>query len=276
MYPSFYVIEQTNLCNLTCPYCPNHLYQRKIKVMSNEVFKNTIDQLLQVPNIKQTRIALHGCGEPLLSPHFVDNLRYLDGHNFTNIDFTTNGVLLKEDFIKTLKEIKCLSWVRVSLNSSRKELMETMNRGANFEKTVSNIQLLLTLTKDKRPFNLTVQLMRTRQNTDETPEDIQGLFDEPIGVNEKVLDTFVQQFDEGGMAYNISNQPNCLFGNNSYFIHCDGDIVGCCLDNTKLQVFGNVSEGIFSDTVQKRREDFSRQLLARDFINLPFCKECLK
>jgi pyruvate-formate lyase-activating enzyme len=277
MYPYFYVIEQTNRCNLTCPFCPNHLHQRKTDYMTHDRFKNTIDQLLGAPNIRQTRLALHGCGEPLMNPDFISNLKYLDSHNFTNVDFSTNGMLLNEKFINELLDIRCLTWVRVSLNSSRKELMETLNRGAKFERVVCNIQQLITLTSQSKPFSITVQLMETRQNKDESVEDIYSLFEgRNFGVNKKVLDTFAQQFNEDDLAFTIPGQPNCAFANNSIFIHCDGDLVGCCLDNTKTQVFGNVSEGIFSDTVQRRKQEYRLQLRSRNFTNLPFCKECLK
>lgn len=277
MYPYFYVIEQTNACNLTCPFCPNHLHQRKVAFMQHERFKNIIDQLRGVPGIQSTRLALHGCGEPFMNPDFIKNLQYLDLHGFRNIDFSTNGVLLNEKFIFELQNLSCISWIRISLNSSRKELMEAINRGANFEKVVSNIQRMLVLTRDRRPFSLTVQLMRTKQNQDESVMDIQKLFDEPnIGVNVKELDTFASQFEEQGLAKTIKGQPNCRFANNSIFIHCDGDLVGCCLDNTKTQVFGNASEGIFSAAVQERKNAFRMQLQARNFTNLPFCERCLQ
>jgi sulfatase maturation enzyme AslB (radical SAM superfamily) len=278
----FHLIEQTNICNLKCVCCPNRFHSRPLGFMPHELFCDIIQQLISHdPRNKSIRVALHGFGEPLLSPHFFDNLQYLDDMGFSEVDFSSNGLALTPDVSEKLMSFRCLSWIRVSLNSSRKELMEQINTGSNFEVVVDNIQKFLdcATAHGRFPFKPVIQLMRTKQNPDEQPEDLYNLLGRRnFTVLIKRLDTLGDQIDPQSvdqLAFSKAAQPDCIFANTSLFVHWDGDLVGCCLDNTKSQIFGNAKDGIFSFEVQARKRELQEQFREKNFDSLPLCKQCL-
>jgi len=270
------LIEQTNYCNLQCQNCPNRLRQRPKGYMKPEMFKDIIDQLLERNNeIVNERIALHGVGEPLLSPYLYKNLDYLQKKGFKNVDFSTNGLILNKH-IKKLVKYTCISWLRVSLNSTRKELMEKINTGSDFDKVVRNIKFLLDSVKYKRyPFEVVVQIMKTKANEDETVDDAYRLFNRnDFRVIIKQLHTYHGQTELTELSFTDKIPNTCQFGA-TLDIHWDGDMVGCCADDTKSQVYGHISEGIYSLKVKGRKLQMNAELQSRNFNRLPFCKQCL-
>ncbi|EDN71334.1 radical SAM family protein [Beggiatoa sp. PS] len=95
-----YQIEISNLCNLTCNYCP-HPTQRRIKgIMSNEIFLKSLE-LVQLCGQKQ--IYLHNFGEPLLHPliyYFIKE----SVQQGIKVNFYTNGLLLDQSMLLRLVE----------------------------------------------------------------------------------------------------------------------------------------------------------------------------
>lgn len=269
--PHFYLIEQTNVCQLRCPCCPHRLKQRPEGYMPHDLFRQIVDDILAHDHLARgRRMALHGFGEPLLSPDLWANLDYLESKNFTEVDFSTNGMALGVNARERLAKYRCLSWIRVSINSSRKELMETINEGSDFDRVVANFRAMVTMNAHAR---VITQLMRTRQNESESLEECRGVFgDVPICV--KTLDTLGHSVEEHALAYPATVQPGCYFANNSWFIHWDGDVVGCCIDNTKSQVICNARDGLFTPAMEARIIAMRQQLAAQDFAALPFCKMC--
>ena len=268
--PNFYDFEQTNFCNMACPGCSNRLNLRPKGVMSPGLFSEILRQIDRVDRKK--RIALHGLGEPLISPHLWKNLAALDAAGFKKVDLSTNGMMLDASFIKKLCTFKCLSWIRVSLNSSRREIAKQLYGDRyDFDLVVDNIRLLL----DAKPrFKVVVQQFDTADNA-ERCEDMHRLIGRSdFTVLRKRYHDFLHLVDKTDLMVGVSHKK-CVFGADSLFVHWDGDIVGCCTDDTKLQVIGNVADGIFSAKIQNRIFAMREQLAARDFSGLPTCKGCL-
>lgn len=93
-----YQIEISNLCNLTCSYCP-HVHQKREKgFMSFDMFQKT---LRLVKQCGQKKIFLHNFGEPLLHPQLEMFIAYSVAHGFIP-DFFTNGILLDIEKLKSL------------------------------------------------------------------------------------------------------------------------------------------------------------------------------
>jgi len=247
--------------------------------MTPKRFKSIIDQLLEknAEGYKKMRIALHGVGEPFLSPYLWENLDYLQEKGFTNVDFSTNGNLLDKEKIDILMKYTCISWLRVSLNSSRRELMELINTGSSFDLVVKNIKTLLDVVAfSNNPFQVVLQKMITRKNEDETKEDYYDLFNGRTNFRymEKRLHTYHHQTDDTELSFPDGDMSKCIFGS-MIFVQWNGDLVGCCADDTNTQVYGNVKDGIFSKEVQEKKYQYNEELQERKFKNIPFCKKCL-
>lgn len=272
----YYLIEQTNACQLRCPCCPNHLHQRKTGFMVPELFRSIVDQLLRGdPMARITRVPLHGTGEPLLSPFFWANLDYLEAKNFRQVDFTTNGLLMDGETAERLTHYRCLAWVRISVNSARRDVFEQVNEGSDYERVLGNAREFLRIVNAAgEPFKPVIQLMQTRANEDEGSGEMQALFGAgtPIAVN--TLHTFANQTAEAGLAYPFRVPGGCCYSNHCIYFHWDGVMTGCCFDDTESQSFGMAQDGIFSVAANRRRTELSKALQAGDWSSVPLCGKC--
>ena len=268
------LIEQTNICNLRCEYCPTRFGVRPRGAMEPAAFRAVVAQLVEHDAAHlDDRVTLHGFGEPLLSPHLWANLETLDRAGFRTVDFSTNGMFLGSVEREALASFSCLRWLRVSLNSSRWALFARLNTGSEFGTVVENIQALLA---SRPPYEVVLQCMSTTANPDETLEEYEALFGQgTFRFLRKRLHTSRGQVPAGPLAVPADDMSGCVFGSGLH-IHWDGDLVGCCGDNTKSQVYGNVRDGIFSDSVQSRRRAMQAALAGKNLENLPLCRSCLK
>src|SRR5947199_9574905 len=84
-------VEVTGACNLRCRMCLVRYAPavgRKEGALDLEQFLQLVDSL---PRIR--KLTLQGLGEPLLSPHLLEMVRYAVGRGAA-VGFNTNGVLL--------------------------------------------------------------------------------------------------------------------------------------------------------------------------------------
>jgi organic radical activating enzyme len=95
-----YQIEISNICNLTCSYCP-HPNQGRVKgLMSFNTFMDTIDLVIKCG---QKQVYLHNFGEPLIHPELPKFISYALSRGISS-NFYTNGLLLDEDLARRLYE----------------------------------------------------------------------------------------------------------------------------------------------------------------------------
>ena len=90
----------TNVCNLSCLYCPDSLQKREKQFMGFDLFKKIVDDLFS--NHVTMSIDFHIMGEPLLNNEFFHMISYLQCREKypVNLTLTTNGILLKDKSIQ--------------------------------------------------------------------------------------------------------------------------------------------------------------------------------
>jgi len=98
-------IETTSCCNRRCEYCPlsnaELREKRGANSMDPELFTRIIDQLAE--DEFAGKLALHGYGEPMLDPNFVERVREARQklpHAY--ITFNSNGDLLTPETFNKL------------------------------------------------------------------------------------------------------------------------------------------------------------------------------
>ena len=102
-------VEITNICNLSCEFCPGHT--RPKKVMTPEEF----GLIAQKIRGRTENLFLHVMGEPLLHPRLHKMLEIADGVG-AKLKLTTNGTLIKEK-LPLLASCPALHTVSISLHS---------------------------------------------------------------------------------------------------------------------------------------------------------------
>ena len=102
-------IEITNVCNLSCNFCPKT--KRKYKFMNKEEFNYILKEVKPFTE----HIYLHLMGEPLLNENIQEFLEE-SGNQGLYVNLTTNGTLLNT-VGDTLIKAKALRQVNISLHS---------------------------------------------------------------------------------------------------------------------------------------------------------------
>ncbi len=290
-------IETTNRCNLSCPYCIKRVEKREEKDMTPSEFDHILKELLTIRPTPASRgrefFILHGHGEPLMNPHFTDIVNNPLLKKFPMVRFSTNATLLTQEKIKSIIDAGTIELINVSLQSARKEVMETLQRGANFEETVANIRNLIRYAHGKRTY-VRIQQLKTTLNSNETRADYEKLLEVKNFLFWSRNLTYTTQSTQlpEEVRHLIIRQKNSRFFprlrvsacwkngkyvyGDSVIVNVHGNLTGCCWDSSNLQTYGNVFEKPLSELRSGGLlKTLRRELVNKDFHRLPICKRCV-
>ncbi len=138
------LIEISQNCNLSCIMCGfGRENNSPEKFMPFEQFKIIFDQIKGLSNV----VRINGRGESTIHPQFKKILRYA-GDCGVRISLFTNASFCNPEIIKLfeLYEVQLF----ISIDATKKELIEQIRRGVNFEQIESNLRELKKL--KTRPF----------------------------------------------------------------------------------------------------------------------------
>lgn len=281
-FKKFY-IEITNVCNLSCNFCPQTC--RPPKFMEIETFSKILDQIK--PHTEY--IYFHVKGEPLLHPK-LDQFLDLSYEKGFKVNITTNGTLIREVWDKIILK-PSLRQVNFSLHSfdgnegvSNKD--EYINNIISFVKesiatTVTLFSLRLwNLDKDnvtnasaKKNSDLLLVIEKAFNLTYKIEEEIQP--GRGIKLCDKVYLNQDHEFQWPDLKVQEDNSPGFCYGlRNQVAILVDGTVVPCCLDGEGVINLGNIHETRFSEIVESERANnifngFSRREAVEEL-----CRKC--
>ncbi len=138
-------VEVTTHCNGACIYCPHTLMKNRWtgKQMSIDLFHKLL------PFLKYTdMVYLQGWGEPLLNNDIFEMIRICKDQGKC-VGFTTNGVLLNEDTIRKLVDLE-LDIIGISLAGTTATTHNQIRKGTDFNKLVSNLELLCKIKTERK------------------------------------------------------------------------------------------------------------------------------
>ncbi|MDP4146604.1 MAG: radical SAM/SPASM domain-containing protein [Bacillota bacterium] len=281
-FKKFY-IEITNVCNLSCSFCPETL--RKPEFMTIETFSNVLDQIKG----HAEHIYFHIKGEPFLHPD-IDKFLDLSYERGFKVNITTNGTLINKVKDKLIQK-PALRQINFSLHS-----FDGNENSTNKDEYINNIISFAIEATEKsntyialRLWNLdadnTVNLGRKKNNY--ILNIIENAFNLPYKIEEKIEPgrgikisdrIFLNQAyefkwpglreneDEGnGFCYGLRDQVGILV---------DGTVVPCCLDGEGIINLGNIHETNFTEIVNGERaanlfNGFSRREVVEEL-----CRKC--
>lgn len=144
-YPLYAKVEVDQRCNLNCEMCQRNQVVDNAYLTVDQ-FKEIIDKL--GPGLSQ--VDIHGYGESLINPDYIEMLRYLKEKRIL-ISVVTNGTLLDtEEKRRELLELKPRR-VRFSIEAADKETYERIRRGANFESVKESFMELVRIRDELYP-----------------------------------------------------------------------------------------------------------------------------
>ncbi len=294
-------IEITNLCNLSCSFCPKT--QRKSTYMSQEYFERIIGEITPFTDY----IYLHVKGEPLLHPMLGSFLSICNEHGL-KVNITTNGTLIKKA-LPELRGREALRQINFSLHSfggeyaeeeagSPKEICspkEADRRDRYLEDILEGAEELLHSTATNisyRFWNMdkTEDTHRTSHKINATDKYLNRL-EKVYGFNGRLKEevkpgrgiklservyisrdyeftwpALTEEEDDGyGFCYGLRTHVGIL---------SDGTVVPCCLDGEGVISLGNIITTPFAEIIDSPRakalyDGFSGRRAAEEL-----CRKC--
>lgn len=181
-------VDITSRCNLNCLHCGAAQYRTPMEWTTEEAFRAFDDMISH--GIKQ--IDFLG-GEPFIREDIMELFSHLNDQGIS-ILIVTNGLLLNEDTIDALVNLKRLGMVSFSIDGASKEVYETIRGRNHYEKMLANLKALVSRKKETESrFNV-------------------GLTCVVNGVNASETDALITLADRFGLN-NISFLSTTWFGN---------------------------------------------------------------
>ena len=263
-------LEISNLCNLSCAFCPGT--KRKKKALNEEEFSALLPKIRPYTDF----LYFHLMGEPLLHPK-LEQFLALAGEAGFKVILTTNGTLLPKQQ-EILLNAPALHKVNISLHA-----FEANDLAVPFEEYLSGC---FTFGKAAEGKKLIAYRLWNQGGQDEKNAEILAtmakFFPEPWAqerrgtrIGERVYLEYGDKFDwpdlsaadggEGVFCHGLRDQLGVL---------CDGTVVPCCLDHEGDIALGNLFTQSMEEILETPRakaiyDGFSQRKAAEEL-----CRKC--
>lgn len=275
-------IETTNICNLSCNFCPKT--SRELGFMETYDFKKIIEKIKGYTNY----IYLHLMGEPFLNKNLESFLKIAKEADI-KVNITTNGTLI-DNVRNILIESGAIRQINISLhsfeaNESKIDFNEYLSNVLNFIKEAnekSEIICALRLwnidTEELKANNsLNSEIIQRIENTLELDFSLALALSEKKGIKlkERIYLNMAEKFSwpDANLSL-ISEEVFCHGLRDQIGILVDGTVVPCCLDSEGKIPLGNIFEDSLEDIITSEKainiyDGFSRRVAVEDL-----CKRC--
>ena len=260
-------IEISNICNLSCSFCPGT--KRAPKIMEPDEFKTVITKVAPFTDY----VYFHLLGEPLLHPNLKDYLNICEEHGLKVI-ITTNGTLLNKQGDVLLRSDSHYKTV-ISLHSFEANLNqnfdEYINDCLNYAKAAEGEKIVvLRLWNNGGEDKLNQEIFQKIETRFPAPwRETRG--GKQIGNN--IYIQFGDKFDWPDIENKNLNETAFCYGMRDQIgVLCDGTVVPCCLDNNGEINLGNILNADLDDIINSPRA----LNIYNGFSNRKACEELCK
>lgn len=275
-------IEITNVCNLSCSFCPKT--GRDKEFLSVEKFKKILEEVK--PYTKY--IYFHLMGEPLLNKNLEDFLEIAYEEGF-KVNLTTNGTLLPKVKDILLKS-KALRQVNISLHS-----FEANNNNILFTDYFNSVFDFVKKANEETNIICAMRLWNMDSSTLKGQNDLNDDIlaemgkilgyegnlsevlerDNKVKIKDRMYLNGAEKFQWPAMDIEPLGDVGFCHGLRDHFgILVDGTVVPCCLDGEGNVPLGNIYEKSLKEILEGERarniyEGFSRRKRVEEL-----CKRC--
>lgn len=263
-------VEISNLCNLSCAFCPGT--KRSPGRMNVDDFAKLLPKLRPYTDF----LYFHIMGEPLCHPHLAEFLEMAHGQGFRVI-LTTNGTLLARQQ-EMLLSSPSLHKINISLHA-----FEANDLDVPFEEYLSDCFRFGKAAEGKK---LVVYRLWNRGGADAKNDEIlsamEQVFPKPwvVGsrgtrIADRVFLEYGEKFDWPDLGAPEGSEKLFCYGlRDQLGVLCDGTVVPCCLDHEGDLALGNLFEQDMEEILQSPRtraiyEGFSRKEAVEEL-----CRRC--
>ena len=274
-------IELTNVCGLSCSFCPTK--ELPSKEMDLVFFESVIKQAQHYTK----EIACHVVGDPLTQSNLDEYLDIIHRYGLKAM-LTTSGYFLKKHSYDTLFH-PCVKQINISLNSFNKN-----DTSLTFEQYITPVLNLCheKLKREKELFiNLRVwnldEMMSERSFNDILFEKLSSAFDTPLSLNaiyndrpksirlaSKVLVHFDNYFEWPSLKNKNYGHGTCQGLESHIAILASGKVVPCCLDCDGIIELGDLHESSLETILSAKRTVAMIEGFKEDKAVEELCQKC--
>lgn len=253
-------IELTNVCGLSCSFCPTK--ELPSKEMDLDFFESIVKQAKAYTN----EIACHVLGDPLTQSNLHAYLDVLHKHGLKAM-LTTSGYFLKKHSYDTLFH-PCVKQINISLNSFNKN-----DTSLTFEQYINPVLALCEAKLERKEdlfINLRVwnldEMMSERAFNETLFEKLSSTFNTKLSLNSiykerpksirlasKVLVHFDNYFEWPSLNNKIYGDGTCQGLQSHVAILSSGKVVPCCLDCDGIIELGDLHEYTLDEILTSKR-----------------------
>jgi len=133
-------IETTNYCNIKCRFCSNPSLRYPRGMMSYELFKKTIDEIVEHPKIDA--IHLVGIGETFLNPHIFKMIDYAHEKGVEIYSCSNGKWTAKEE---TLMSVLKLNHIHVTIDGVTNEVYNQSRPNTDVKFIIKSLKKIIDL-----------------------------------------------------------------------------------------------------------------------------------
>ena len=275
-------IETTNICNLSCNFCPKT--SRELRFMEVDSFKKIIDDVKQYSDY----VYFHLMGEPFLNKNLEEFLEICKEAEL-KVNITTNGTLInnvKEILLKS----KALRQVNISLHS-----FEANDSKVTLEEYITNITSFINEANENS--NIICSIRLWNMDTEELKacnslnSNILRILEEELNIEFSLGERLQEKSGikvRKNLYVNMAEKfewPNINLVNEEAEVFCyglrdqigilvDGTVVPCCVDSEGNIPLGNIFKTPLGDIITSKRaldiyDGFSNRKAVEEL-----CKRC--
>ena len=261
-------VEISNICNLSCSFCPGTT--RKPKRMNTQEFEIVLNKIKPYTDY----IYFHLLGEPLCHPDLAEFLKIAEDMQFKVI-ITTNGTLLsknKDILLNSKSHYKTvISLHSFEANDNKFSFNDYLENCFEYAKSAENKKIVvLRLWNNGGKDSLNNEILAKLENHFPKPwvEERNG-----TRIGEKIYIQYGDKFDWPNLkSSNVNEKVFCYGLRDQIGILADGTVVPCCLDNNGEINLGN----IFEDNLEEIINSQKAQNIYNGFSNRTACEELCK
>ena len=278
-YPTVYVIEPTNNCNLSCTICPNNRISKKNQ---GEIDLTSIIKILEDISPYAEFVMLYWMGEPMLHSNFSHILEIARRSIKGKIVVSTNMTVFDEEiYISMLKNCDI---ILCSIDKWNKVDYEQVKIGANFEDIKNNTIQLLNLKTKLDIKNVDIIAKGIDFNTNSKEYNEFEIFWKSKGATPHLAwlndwaGTF-ENFDKHTrhkIIHNKTIRQNCADLWFKMIINWKGEINICCFDWEYKYIMGTIKQDNWILTTWNSDEIINLRKLhcSSEYDKIDICRNC--
>jgi radical SAM protein with 4Fe4S-binding SPASM domain len=263
-------VEITDICNLSCAFCPGT--KRKKAMMTEDEFSLVLKKLRPFTD----HIYLHIMGEPLLHPDLPAFLDVAAKQDF-RVVVTTNGTLLGERG-EALLSCAAVKKVNISVHS-----FEASKQSVTLDGYLEGCLSFAKMAEGRKIIALRLwNSGGMDEKNGEIIDIIRRFFSDPweksrtgVCIGKNIFIEYGEKFDWPDIELTTENEKVFCYGlRDQIGVLCDGTVVPCCLDKDGNLALGNIFSENLEDILVKPRakaiyDGFSRRTAVEEL-----CRKC--